>query len=72
MTTRIEVGDYLKTARQALRCHRSQVRPDEPWFFAVPTDALRQIFPWEDFQLLASTVGQPLSSGFEADLFERL
>lgn len=72
MTTRVPVGEYLEVSRDALRCHRSQVAPDEPWFFAVPTSALLEVFPYEEFQLLASTVGYPPPGELEMDLFDRL
>jgi len=45
-TTRTDVGDHLAEAREALRCHRSEVRREEPWFFAVSTDVMRLIYPW--------------------------
>jgi mycothiol S-conjugate amidase len=72
-TTRVHVGDHLPVAREALLAHRSQVRPDDPWFFAVPLDALQEIHPWDDYQLLASDV--PLvrdTGGYEADLLAGL
>jgi mycothiol S-conjugate amidase len=53
-TTRIDVGDHLPIARRALLAHRSQVSPDDPWFFSVPVDVMRQICPFEDYVLLRS------------------
>ncbi len=69
-TSRVHVGDHLEVARRALAAHRSQVAPDEPWFFAVPVDALRQIHPWDDYVLLrpAVAIDSP-PSGYEDDLF---
>jgi mycothiol S-conjugate amidase len=72
-TTRIEVRGYIAVARRALRAHRSQVTPDEPWFFAVPTDALELIHPWDDYQRLDSRAARPDAEGaFETDLFAGL
>lgn len=71
-TTRVDVAEHLAVARTALRCHRSQIRGDEPWFFAVPDAEMTNVFPWEDFQLLASTVDPPRHGELEADLLDRL
>ena len=72
-TTRIDVGEYIATARRALSAHRSQVSADDPWFFSVPTDALRQIYPFEDYILMRSLVaGRPDTGGYEDDLFANI
>lgn len=63
--TKIDVGDYLETARDALRAHRTQVDPDGFWF-QVPTDVVRAVYPYEDFELLRTRV--PWRPG-EDDLF---
>jgi mycothiol S-conjugate amidase len=69
-TTKVEVSGYLSVARRALQAHRSQVRPDEPWFFAVPLEALCEIYPWEDYELLRSRVSVAAEDGGVAtDLF---
>lgn len=57
---RIEVGGYVAVAHAALRAHTSQVPADDPWFFSVPTDVQAQIYPYEDFELLA---GPPARAG---------
>ncbi|GMQ85660.1 MAG: mycothiol conjugate amidase Mca [Acidimicrobiia bacterium] len=63
---RIDVGDYIERARTALAAHRTQIAPDGPWF-QVPTDLMREVYPYEDFELLATRVEQgPAGS----DLFE--
>jgi mycothiol S-conjugate amidase len=72
-TTRIDVRGHVATARRALRAHRSQVAPDEAWFFAVPTDALEVIHPWDDYQLLSSRLTtRDLDGEYEPDLFAGL
>ena len=38
---------------QALRAHASQVDPNGV-FFAVPSEQLKDIWPWEDYTLAAS------------------
>ena len=69
-TTRVDVGGQLATARRALVAHRSQVTPDDPWFFSVPVEAMRDIYPYEDYILMRSHV--PITreaDGFEHELF---
>lgn len=63
--TRVDVTGLVDIGRDALRAHRTQVDPDGFWF-AVPTDVVEAVYPWEDFELLYSSVGW--SEG-ESDLF---
>jgi mycothiol S-conjugate amidase len=69
-TTRIDIGDYLSIARRALLTHRSQVSADDPWFFSVPADVMRRIYPFEDYVLLQSRVrAENAGEGRDHDLF---
>ncbi len=68
-TTRIDISDHLHVGRQALLAHRTQIDPEGHWF-RVPVDVLRELHPYEDYELAASRV--PTSwpeDGFETDLF---
>jgi mycothiol S-conjugate amidase len=70
-TTRVDVGPHLNVGRQALRAHRSQVAPNEPWFFSVPVSALRRVHPFDDYVLLQSHVLAGHRGGaYEDDLFD--
>lgn len=51
--TIIDVGPYVERARRALRAHRTQIDPDGPWF-QIPLDMILSVYPYEDFELLAS------------------
>lgn len=64
-TTHIPVGDFLEIRDAALRSHASQVAPDHSFFF-WPNDLVREAWPYEDFQLIESTVETELP---ESDLF---
>lgn len=67
-TTQIPVGDVLEQRDDALRAHESQVDP-KGFFFAVPLEIQREVWPWEDYVLAASRVETSLpESGFEAGL----
>ncbi|HEV7708395.1 MAG TPA: mycothiol conjugate amidase Mca, partial [Asanoa sp.] len=49
----------------ALRAHATQVDPDGFWF-RVPLEIQRKVWPTEDFELVKSLVDSPLP---ESDLF---
>jgi len=55
VTTRIRCDDYFSRRDAALRAHATQIDP-AGWFFAVPRDLERQVWPWEEFELAASRV----------------
>jgi len=69
-TTRIDVGDYLHIGREALLAHRTQVAPTG-FFFSVPLESMREIHPWEDYDLARSLVDVEIPDGeYERDLFQ--
>lgn len=53
--TKIDVTGYTEQGRDALRAHRTQIDPSSAWF-KVPSDLVEQVYPWEDFELMASRV----------------
>jgi mycothiol S-conjugate amidase len=57
-TTRIEVGDYLSVARQALLAHATQIDPNGSWF-SLPDEHVREVYPYEEFELAHSRVQVP-------------
>ena len=63
--TKIDVSGFVEQGRDALRAHRTQVDPDGFWFQA-PTPLVEEVYPWEDFEVLASRL--PIAPG-EDDLF---
>lgn len=66
---RIDVGAYFTQRDEALRAHATQIDPDG-FFFAMPRDIERDVWPWEEFRLAYSVVGR--SEELETDLFERV
>ncbi len=56
-TVRIDVTGYIERGRDALRAHRTQVDPEGSWF-AVPTEVVEAVYPWEDFEVLHGDVPQ--------------
>ncbi len=64
-TTHVPVGEFFETRDRALLAHASQVSP-ESTFFLWPNDLQREVWPWEDFEL----VDPAPTGGTENDLFE--
>jgi len=54
--TQVDISDHLDRARSALRAHRTQIDPDGRWF-RIPSDLILSVYPYEDFELLASRDG---------------
>ena len=68
VTTQVEVSDFLEHRDQALLAHRTQIDPESRWF-AVPNALIREVYPYEDFTLADSRVGDTVP---EASLFDGL
>ena len=70
-TTFVDVGDWLHARRAGLLAHRTQVDPDGHWM-RLPDDAVRKVFPWDEY-VLARSHTTPLADGeIEDDLFARI
>ncbi len=68
VTTTIECGDFLHIRDQALLAHRTQIDP-EGFFFKVPLEMQKAVWPTEEFELAMSLVKTELP---ETDLFAGL
>ncbi|WP_043109904.1 mycothiol conjugate amidase Mca [Paraoerskovia marina] len=69
VTTRIDVVGHFAARDGALRAHATQIDPDG-FFFAVPRDLEAEIWPWEEYELAESRVGDVVPvDGYERDLF---
>jgi mycothiol S-conjugate amidase len=65
ITTQVRVGDWLERRDEALLAHATQVDPNG-WFFQIPLDLQREVWPTEDFELARSLVDSTIP---EDDLF---
>ena len=54
ITTQVDVGEYIELRSKALLAHATQIDPDSFWF-AIPDDLQKKVYPWEDYTLVAST-----------------
>jgi len=68
ITAQVDVAEYVELRSKALLAHATQIAPDSFWF-AVPDDLQRDVYPWEDYTLVTSSVG---SDEPEDDLFTGL
>lgn len=65
ITTQVDVSDYIELRSKALLAHATQIDPDSFWF-AIPDELQRRVWPWEDYTLIESRVATSLP---EDDLF---
>jgi len=65
VTTRVVCDEYFSVRDDALRAHETQVDPDGFWF-KVPSEIQRSVWPTEDFELARSFVD---TAAPEDDLF---
>ncbi|MSO79107.1 MAG: mycothiol conjugate amidase Mca [Acidimicrobiia bacterium] len=70
-TTFVDVGDWLHHRRAALLAHRTQVDPEGHWM-RLPDSVVREVFPWDEYILAASRVGEVPPPDTEDDLFAGL
>jgi mycothiol S-conjugate amidase len=71
VTTRIDVRDYMWARTQSLKAHATQVDPTAAFWFGLSDDELAEIYPWEDWILARSLVGDiPTDGHVEHDLFD--
>jgi mycothiol S-conjugate amidase len=73
VTTSVSLEGFTDVRSEALRAHATQVDPTSPFWFGLPPEVLRTIYPFDDYFLARNRVG---SSGEEVsgedDLFAGL
>jgi len=55
VSTQVDVADYFGVRDAALLAHATQIDP-KGWFFMIPHDVQRTVWPWEDYLLVRSLV----------------
>jgi mycothiol S-conjugate amidase len=68
ITTKIDVSDYMDVRRDALLAHATQIDPTSPFWFGLPDEHARTVYPIEDYVLARSRVPVP-EGAVEDDLF---
>ena len=67
ITTKIDVSEYSQRRTDALLAHATQVDPDSPFWFGLPSEKSTEAYPWDDYILAFNRTG-PISK--EKDLFK--
>jgi mycothiol S-conjugate amidase len=70
ITTRLNIGAYLRARTESLLAHATQVDPTSKWWFGLDDNELAQVYPWEDWILAKSIFGEIAPGVIESDLFE--
>ncbi len=65
VSTRVPCAEYFAVRNQALLAHATQIDPDG-WWFGIPLDIEREVWPTEEFEIAASYIPVP---DHEDDLF---
>jgi mycothiol S-conjugate amidase len=58
ITTRLEIGAYLRARTESLLAHATQIDPSSKWWFGLDDDELEKVYPWEDWILAKSIFGE--------------
>ena len=58
ITTKIDIGDHFDVRNRALIAHATQIDPTSHWWFGMPDDEARLVYPHEDFILAKSLVDE--------------
>ena len=69
ITTRVDVSAFPDVRREALIAHATQVDPTSPFWFGLPPEVARTVYPFDDYILATSGVATDLP---EDDLFAGL
>jgi mycothiol S-conjugate amidase len=56
ITTKVDVGEYYEVRIAALTAHATQVDPTSKFWFALPPEVARTVYPYEDYHLARSLV----------------
>jgi len=67
-TTTIDVRGFTQVRGDALKAHATQVDPNSPFWFGLPTEVMREIHPFDEFRLAQNRVGP--TDVTEDDLFD--
>ena len=51
ITTKIDVSDHMDVRREALLAHATQIDPTSPFWFGLPPEVSRTVYPVEDYVL---------------------
>jgi mycothiol S-conjugate amidase len=56
VTTQVPIAEYYDVREKALLAHATQVDPESPFWFGLPSEVARDVHPWDDYILARSLV----------------
>jgi len=68
-TTHVEITDFADVRGEALLAHATQIDPTSPFWFGLPPEVARTVYPYDDYVLARSEVDTDIP---ENDLFAGL
>lgn len=57
VTARIDTGEYEDVRRAALLAHATQIDPTSAFWFGLPPEVARELYPWDEWRLARNLVG---------------
>ena len=69
ITTKLDVAKFMYARTRSLLAHATQVDPTSKWWFGLDDDEMSKVYPWEDWILARSTIGEVQAGMLETDLF---
>ena len=69
ITTKLDVAKFMYARTRSLLAHATQVDPTSKWWFGLDDDEMSKVYPWEDWILARSTIGEVQAGVLETDLF---
>src|SRR3954452_15361556 len=59
ITTRVNIHEHWDVRTKALLAHRTQIDPESKFWFGLPPEAMRDVYPYDDYALARSLVDLP-------------
>ncbi|MEZ5245194.1 MAG: mycothiol conjugate amidase Mca [Acidimicrobiales bacterium] len=72
ITTKISIEGHTDARREGLLAHATQIDPTSNFWFGLPVEVDRGIYPVDDYQLATGTAAIADGESFETDLFAGL
>ena len=70
ITTKISIEGYTDARREGLLAHATQIDPESNFWFGLPLEVDREIYPVDDYRLATTQSGEGVPKGeIEDDLF---
>jgi mycothiol S-conjugate amidase len=55
----VDIHGHTSVMREALLAHATQVDPNSPWWFGLPSDVADSLYPYEEYEVARDLTGEP-------------